>query len=131
VFEQLESVAASLPDERHLIHSDLLNRNVLVDDDRITAVFDWGSSMYGDFLLDLAWICFWAPWTPAYRAIDFRQAAVDYYATIGLEVRQFDDRLRACELWIGLDGQVYQASRGRWDEIAWTAARTLAIARGE
>ena len=87
-FQQLESVAAGLPDWRHLIHSDLLNRNVLVDDDRITAVFDWGSSMYGDFLLDLAWLCFWAPWTPAYRAIDFRQAAVDHYAAIGLEVPQ-------------------------------------------
>ncbi len=130
-FAQLESVAANLPDERHLIHSDLLNRNVLVDDDRITAVFDWGSSMYGDFLLDLGWLCFWAPWTPAYRAIDFRQAAIEHYAAIGLEVPRFADRLRACELWIGLDGMVYQAFKGRWDDLAWTAARTLEIARGE
>lgn len=130
-FERLESAAAGLPDVRHLIHSDLLNRNVLVDGDRITAVFDWGSSMYGDFLLDLAWICFWAPWTPAFRAIDFRQAAVDHYAAIGLNVPQFDDRLRACELWIGLDGQAYQASKGRSDDLAWTAARTLEIARAD
>jgi hygromycin-B 4-O-kinase len=129
-FEQLESVAAGLPDERQLIHSDLFNRNVLVDDDRITAVFDWGSSMYGDFLLDLAWIRFWAPWTPAFRAIDFRQAAVDHYAAIGLEVPQFDDRLRACELWIGLDGMAYQAVKGRWDDLAWTATRTLGIVHG-
>jgi hygromycin-B 4-O-kinase len=130
-FEQLESVAALLPDERHLIHSDLLNRNVLVDDDHITAVFDWGSSMYGDFLLDLAWLCFWAPWTPALHAIDFRGAALDHYAAIGLQVPQFDDRLRACQLWIGLDGQAYQASKGRWNDLAWTAARTLEIARGD
>ena len=129
-YEQLESVATDLPDDRHLIHSDLLNGNVLVDEDRITAVFDWGSSMYGDFLLDLAWICFWAPWSPAFRAIDFRQAAIDHYAAIGLDVPDFDRRLRACELWIGLDGQAYQAFKGRWDELAWTAAHTLEIARG-
>ncbi len=128
-FEQLESVAADLPNERHLIHSDLLNRNVLVDNDLITAVFDWGSSMYGDFLLDLAWICFWAPWTPAFRSIDFRQAAIDHYAAIGLDVPDLDRRLRACELWSGLDGQAYQAFKGRWEDLAWTGARTHEIAR--
>lgn len=130
-FAQLESVAADLPDARHLIHSDLVNSNVLMEDDHITAVFDWGSSMYGDFLLDLAWLCFWAPWTPAHGAIDFRQAAVDHYAAIGLEVPEFGDRLRACELWIGLDGMAYQAFKGRWDDLAWTAARTLEVARGD
>ena len=130
-YRELESVAADLPEDRHLIHSDLLNGNVLVDEDRITAVLDWGSAMYGDFLLDLAWICFWAPWFPAFRDIDFRDAALRHYAAIELEVPQFDRRLRACELWIGLDGQVYQAAKGRWDELAWTAARTLEIARSD
>jgi hygromycin-B 4-O-kinase len=128
---QLEAIAADLPNERHLIHSDLLNRNVLVDGDRIAAVFDWGSSMYGDFLLDLAWLCFWAPWTPALRAIDVRQAAIEHFAAIGLEVPDLDRRLRACELWIGLDGQAYQASKARWEDLAWTASRTLEIVRGD
>ena len=41
--------ADSGPQERHLIHSDLLNFNVLVADDLISAVIDWGSSLYGDF----------------------------------------------------------------------------------
>jgi hygromycin-B 4-O-kinase len=128
-FEQLTSVAPDLPDERHLIHSDLLNRNVLVDKDHVTAVFDWGSSMYGDFLFDLAWVCFWGPWSPAFRTIDFRQAAVDHYAAIGLEVPDLERRLRACQLWIGIDGQAYQAFKGRWDDLAWTAARTVEVAR--
>lgn len=29
-------------DERHVIHADLINRNVLMADGRITGVFDWG-----------------------------------------------------------------------------------------
>jgi thiamine kinase-like enzyme len=40
----------------HLVHSDLLHYNVLVAADRVTAVLDWGSSLYGDFLFDLAWL---------------------------------------------------------------------------
>ena len=61
--ELLKQVATdAIP--RCLMHCDLMNRNVLVQADRITAVFDWGCSLYGDHLYDLAWFEFWAPWTP-------------------------------------------------------------------
>lgn len=53
-FERLQHLADVCPEERHLIHDDLLNRNVLVEDDRIVALLDWGSSKYGDFLYDVA-----------------------------------------------------------------------------
>ena len=74
--EALTRLDALIPDdaeERHLIHSDLLNFNVLVADGRISAVIDWGCGMYGDFLYDLAWFEFWSPWYAAWRGIDFRQ----------------------------------------------------------
>ena len=38
---------------------------MLVDGGRITAVLDWGCSLYGDFLYELAWMQFWLPWYPA------------------------------------------------------------------
>jgi hygromycin-B 4-O-kinase len=129
-FEELRRLAEVIPQSRHLIHADLLNRNVLAEGDRITGVFDWGSSMYGDFLFDLAWISFWAPWYPAWAVIDFREAAARHYAAIGLEVPAFEERLRACEIYIALDGQAYQAHRGRWSDLEWTAARTYEVARG-
>ena len=52
------------PDLRHVLHRDLLNRNVLVaaDGSRLTAVFDWGCYSLGDFLYEVAWFTFWAPW---------------------------------------------------------------------
>ena len=64
---ELRALAAGCPELRHVIHMDLLNRNVLVSEDgtRIEAVFDWGCSAYGDFLYDVAWFTFWAPWHPA------------------------------------------------------------------
>ncbi len=36
----LATLAAACPEERHLVHGDLLNRNVLVDDGRLSAVID-------------------------------------------------------------------------------------------
>lgn len=130
-FDHLRALAAFSPEERHLIHSDLLHFNVLVAGDRISAVFDWGNSLYGDFLYDPAWFAFWSPWYPAWRGIDFREEAARHYAAIGLEVPHFDERFRCCQVHIGLDGQRYQAFVGDWDHLETTARRTLALARGE
>ena len=57
-YARLCELARWCPEDRHLIHDDLINRNVLVDGDRISAVLDWGSSKYGDFLYDIAKLVF-------------------------------------------------------------------------
>jgi len=131
--ELLRGLADALPEERHLIHSDLLNRNVLVVDNRISAVIDWGSAMYGDFVYDMAWFCFWAPWYPAWRGIDFRTEAERHYAAIGLNVPHLAERLRACQIHIGLDSMAYCAFKGeeRWPMLEDVAARTLMMATGD
>jgi hygromycin-B 4-O-kinase len=126
---RLQTLVAYSPRERHLIHSDLLHFNVLVADDRITGVFDWGCGLYGDFLYDLAWFCFWAPWYTAWDAIDFRRAALRHYAAIGLDVPHFEERLLGCQLHIALGGQAYQAYKEYWPELAWTARRTQDVVR--
>jgi hygromycin-B 4-O-kinase len=115
--------------ERHLIHSDLLNFNVLVEEGRISAVIDWGCAMYGDLLYDLAWFEFWSPWYPAWRGIDFRDEAARHYAAIGLDVPRFGERLTCCQIHIGLAAQAYNAFKERWDALEETARRTLEVAR--
>jgi hygromycin-B 4-O-kinase len=125
----LRALVAYAPEERHLIHSDLLNYNVLVSGDRITAVLDWGCSMYGDFLYDVAWLCFWSPWYPAWHGIDFGREAARHYESIGLDVPHFEERLRCCQVHIGLGGQAYSAFKGRWADLEATARRTLEVAR--
>jgi hygromycin-B 4-O-kinase len=129
-FGQLQALVPRCPNNRYLIHSDLLHFNVLVADDRITGLLDWGCGMYGDFLYDIAWFTFWAPWTPAWHAIDFRAEALRHFETIGLSIPDVADRLRAYELHIGLDGMAYQAYKGFWSDLEWTAQRTLDLARG-
>lgn len=128
-YRRLQALAGDLPDLRCLIHSDLLQFNVLVEGERITGVLDWGCAMTGDFLYDLAWLCFWQPWYPAWQGIDFVQEARRHYAAIGLAVPGFEQRLLCCQLHIGLAGMAYQAYAGDWPNLAATAQRTLELAR--
>ncbi len=127
----LRSTAGACPNERHLVHADLLNNNVLVSGDRVTAVLDWGSSLYGDFLYDVAWLIFCQFWYPAWETIDFAGEASRHYDAIGLGVPNFAERLRCYELHIGVQSQVYNAFRERWGLVAQVAERTLALARTE
>ena len=108
------------------MHSDLLNFNLLIANDRVSAVLDWGSSMYGDVLWDLAWFRFWQPWYPAWQAIDFREEALHHAP----EEAHFDARLRCYELCIGVDGLAYQAFRERWDHIEATSRRIFEVLTG-
>ena len=129
-FERMRALLACCPEERHLIHGDMLNFNVLAGAGRIAAVIDWGCAMYGDFLYDLAWFLFWAPWYPAWHDIDFRAEAIRHYEIIGLHVPCVDERLTCYQIHIGLAAQAYNAYKERWDALAETAERTLVVAQG-
>jgi hygromycin-B 4-O-kinase len=128
-YERLRPLSEGCPEERCLIHSDLLNFNVLVEDGRISGVIDWGCAMWGDFLYDVAWFAFWAPWYPAWRGIDFVPETERHYASIGLVVPNLARRLACCQIHIGLAGMAYQAFTKQWDMLAETTARTLEVAR--
>jgi len=134
-FAECHAVLAELtqytPPERHLIHSDLLHFNVLVQGDRISAVLDWGSALYGDFLYDVAWFVYWAPWFPAWNGIDFAAEVLRHYDAIGLDVSHFAERMRCCKVHIGLDNMVYSAFTGRFTQLEEVARLTLALARME
>lgn len=125
---RLAELAPQLPNVRYLCHCDLLNHNVLVSADTISGVLDWGNSIYGDFVYDLAWFCFWQPWYPAWAEIDFAGEAAAHFDATGLEVPSFRERLLACQLHIGLDGQAYNAFKERWDDVEAIARRTLELA---
>ena len=125
---QLQTLVEACPEDRHVIHADLVGDNVLVLGDRVTGVVDWGNSMYGDFLYDLARLTFFSPWFPQLDGIDLRGLARDHYASIGLSVPDFADRLRCYEVHIGLDAQAYNAFTARWDELERSGRRTLEVA---
>lgn len=129
-FELLKHVVSdSAP--RCLLHRDLINRNVLVDDSRIAAVFDWGCSIYGDHLYDLAWFEFWAPWTPQLDVRHLRSELERRWREVGYAPADKASRLTACYLHIGLDHLAYNAYLGDGSAVAATAARMRALAAGD
>jgi hygromycin-B 4-O-kinase len=126
-FSAMERLIPLCPNARHLVHSDLLYFNVLVTNDQISCVLDWGASIYGDFLWDLAWFTFWQPWYTPWASVDIRGAALRHFSDIGLDVPKFEERMRCYELAIGLDGMAYQAFAGHTDNLAWTTRRVSGL----
>ena len=128
-FERIHELVELCPEDRHVVHEDLMNFNVLVDGDRVSAMLDWGSSIYGDFLYDFAKLVFYQPWRPQWRAIDFAAAARTHYETLGVAVPHFAERLRCYCLREGISGMAYSAFRQRWAEVDRKARRVLEFAR--
>ena len=127
----LRDLVAVCPADRHLVHSDPFNRNILIAGDKVTAMLDWGCGLYGDFLYDLAHYTFSTCWFPAFRNIDFATEAERHYNTIGLTVPNLRDRLRCYEIHISLDALAYNAYCQRPPEMLdLLARRTLEAARG-
>jgi hygromycin-B 4-O-kinase len=114
------------PEDRHVVHNDLLYHNVLVDDDGVV-LLDWGASIFGDFLYDIALLTFWWPWYRKWPGIDIRREIERHYAEISFAVPAFSERLRCYELNIGVSHIHFQASHERWDDAAWTARHTLEL----
>ncbi len=116
----LEDIARDCPDERRLIHDDLLYGNVLVDDDdRIAAVLDWGTAQVGDPVHEVAALLFWAPWYPALDA--------ELIERLARRMHPWPDvaqRVAACQLAMALGALQYQAFAGSTNDLAATAAHT-------
>jgi hygromycin-B 4-O-kinase len=126
-FERLTVLADDVPSRHDLIHSDWVNRNVLVAEGNITAVFDWGSSMYGDHLYDVAWLVFCTPYTSGFDRLETRRLLREHYVSQGLDPDDFDRRIECYELHIGLGALTYQVVLGDRDTARWVASRFLEI----
>ena len=127
----LRELAPALPDVRRLIHADLLNRNVLVSGGKISAVFDWGNSMYGDALYDAAWLLYWWPWYPAWREIDIRAELVRHWRDRAAVPADLESRLLAYQLHIGLDHLAYTAATQRWADLLRNDRQVRDLVRGD
>ncbi|MFZ4584940.1 MAG: phosphotransferase family protein [Acidimicrobiia bacterium] len=110
---RLHDLAADLTPSRHVVHGDLLNRNVFTNQGRISGIFDWGCAMYADPLWDAAWLSFWNPWHPGLAHIDIVSAMRVHSEHAGHSIDDFDRRVHACMLRIGLDHIGYCAWTGQ------------------
>lgn len=113
-----------------LLQCDLINRNVLVAGDKITGILDWGCSIYGDHLYDLAWFEFWEPWHPNLDAVLLRSELARRWEEVGCTPENLESRLHACHLHIGLDHLAYNAYLENWTALEATAARMRVLIQG-
>jgi hygromycin-B 4-O-kinase len=124
--ERLHRLADHVPSRHDVIHRDLVNRNVLVADAKVTSVFDWGSSMYGDHLYDIAWLTFCASYTTGFDRSEVHRCARAHYAAQGIAPDDFDLRINCYELHIGLGALIYRAFLGEEAHAQSLATKILA-----
>jgi len=124
---RMEELARSSTEERFLVHNDLLYFNVRADEHGLI-VLDWGASLFGDFLYDAAMLTFfWPYYAKRWGGIDIRGELERHYHEIRLEIANFGERLRLCELDIGVSHIHFQATRAH-PAASWTAQRTADLA---
>lgn len=121
----LRELTRGLEPPRSWVHSDLLHGNVLVapDGHAMNAIFDWGCLHLNDYLYDVAWLEFWAPWHAGLATVDVRQEARQHFAAGDPLADRFDERMRICCLHIGLCHLAYHAFTGELDQLAACDAR--------
>jgi hygromycin-B 4-O-kinase len=124
--DALRDALPACPERRQIVHNDFVNRNVLVEGHRLTGVLDWGTSLIGDSLYDIALMDFWSPWFPAMRDVDVVAAAAARWSEA-----DFHERIRAYQVHIGLEHIAYNAFLGRPDEeMARVCERTRQVMAG-
>lgn len=105
----LNNLVRYLPEDRHLIHEDTLNYNVVVAKDCVSGIFDWGTAMWGDAIYDLAWFRFWNPWYTQWAELDIPGKLE---REVGIRGDHVEERMRSCLLHIGLMHIRYNAFIG-------------------
>lgn len=112
--ELLRELCGFVPDSRQLIHMDTINFNVVVQDDLISGIFDWGCAMWGDALYDLAWFRFWNPWYSQWAELDIPGYLERH---VGIEGDHAEERMRCYLLHIGLGHIRYNAFVGTLESM--------------
>ncbi len=121
----LKALVEVCPENRELIHADLMGDNLLVDGERVVEVVVWANAMFGDFVYDLSRLTFWTPWFPELEAVLDDRVREHYAAE-----PDFEARLRCYQVHLGLDAQAYNAFTERWHELERSGLRTLELGYG-
>lgn len=106
LYAEMMSLAAYAPAERSLVHGDFHLGNMLAEGSSVTAIIDWEMAMYGDFVFDLATMHLWYP------HLRFPERVREAWASEGRDIPNFEERMRCCRLFKGLDGLRFYAKQG-------------------
>ncbi len=120
-FDQLyfkfKSLVNKCPESRELIHSDLLNKNLLVSNSKISAVIDWQCSLYGDSLYEIAWFAYNTLWHPQIRTTGFLEKALIEYKSSSSNLSNIEERMLCYQIHIGLGSIAYNSFKKNWEMV--------------
>jgi hygromycin-B 4-O-kinase len=116
-YERLTELVRYCPEHKRLIHSDLLYNNLLVDNNKISAVLDWGCAMIGVLVYDIAIFAFFEPWYPAFTQVNLIEKMQQSFLDQSSDNRQnFNQRMIACQIHLTLGNIAYCVlSEGKFD----------------
>jgi len=103
LYSRMVKLLEYCPKEKFLIHGDYGFGNILVKDRVITGIIDWESSMYGDYLFDIAWLGFWS------KRSDYVQLYLNRSELKGNQIDNFQERIKCYQLYIGLGALSFYA----------------------
>lgn len=115
IYENIENLSKFCEEGKYLVHGDYGNNNAVSDGEKITGVFDWAESMYGDFLYDIAWLTFWMTKKDRIKEIE------DYYK----DLPNFKERMLCYKLRIGLGSLSFYAYSNQIEKYNSIKQRTL------
>jgi len=96
IYDNLIKLIPHMPILHFLVHADYGGSNVMSDGEKITAVFDWGNSVYGDFLYDVAWLDFWWP------EENLKELFKTFYQKRKIDIQDFERRILCYQLHMGM-----------------------------
>lgn len=117
--QSIQGLGKYLPEDRYLVHGDFGFNNLVTDGETITGVLDWGESVYGDFIYDVAWLTFWS------SEVSFADIFKEHYEKNNRSVNNFEERLRCYLLQIGLGSLGFFAKSEQEDDFEWTKNKLL------
>lgn len=118
VYSQMQQLLVYCPEDRYLIHNDLLHFNLLIANNKAAGVIDWGCSLYGDFVYDLAMFDLWQFYYPSMQGINFPKEAIKYYKQQGVYLVNFEERLKCYQCHLALDAIKYCAYKENTKDLA-------------
>lgn len=121
IFKNIQNLSGFLPEGKFLVHGDYGFSNVISNGEKITGVLDWGESIYGDFLYDVAWLQFW------HDKISYEQVFKKHYLEKNIEVPNYFERLLCYQLRLGAGSIGFFALSGQKDSYIWTKNKLISL----
>lgn len=121
ITKRINNLLEYLPEQRHLIHGDYGGNNMTGTKEKITGVLDWGESKYGDSIYDISWLEFY------FEDIPYGKISYKHYREIGLDCKNFKERLLCYQLHLGLGGIGFFALSGQKEPYEWAKKKLLKL----